>query len=83
MAVNGVGQLGVGDEGIGTLSVLNGGSVAVGNVGTFLSNGTTFTSGGIGIGVSAGASGTITVSGTGSQLRRRTGFRLGAAGRAR
>jgi T5SS/PEP-CTERM-associated repeat protein len=80
LAVNGVGQMGVGNEGVGTLSVLNGGSVAVGNVGTFLSNGTTFTSGGIGIGISAGASGTITVSGTGSQLSSLNGISVGRGG---
>jgi T5SS/PEP-CTERM-associated repeat protein len=80
MAVNGVGQLGVGDQGAGTLSVLNGGSVAVGNVGTFLANGTNFTGGGIGLGVSAGASGAITVSGTGSQLSSLNGISVGRGG---
>src|ERR1019366_2145838 len=39
IANNGIGFLNIGQAGAGILSVLNGGSVAVGNVGTFFNNG--------------------------------------------
>ena len=80
LASNGVGGLGVGVLGSGTLSVLNGGSVAVGALGTFYNNGTTFNSGGIGVGQSAGANGTVIVSGAGSQLSTLNGMAVGKGG---
>lgn len=80
LANNGIGFLGVGNGGIGTVSVLNGGSVAVGNNGTFLSNGTTQISGGIGLGQNAGNTGTLVVSGAGSQLSTLNGMAVGKSG---
>ena len=77
--VNGVGFLPVGDPGQGALNVLNGGTVLIGNVGTFMSNGTTFTAGGIGIGYSS-AGGTVTVAGAGSQLITYGGMTVGHGG---
>lgn len=81
--------IGVGDAGSGTLSVLNGGSVAIYGGGTFFSNGTTFTSaGGIGVGQTAGASGTVIVSGTNpatgapSELSSVNGMAIGKSGQA-
>jgi len=82
LANNGIGCANVGLAGSGTLSVLNGGSVAIGNVGTFFNNGTTFTEGGIGIGISLGATGTVTVSGAGSQLSSQDGMTVGRFGQA-
>ena len=74
--------LGNGVSANGTLSVLNSGSVAINGGGTFLSNGTTFTSaGGIGVGQSAGATGTIVVSGAGSQLSSVNGMAIGKLGK--
>jgi T5SS/PEP-CTERM-associated repeat protein len=79
MAANGVGFLNVGNGGSGSLSVLNGGSVEVGATGTFYSNGTTFTGGGIAVGHSVGSSGTLTV-GPGGQLTDAAGIDVGRAG---
>ena len=79
-AANGVGYLNVGYAGDGTLSVLNGGTVAIGAAGTFLSNGTSFTGGGLGIGQSAAAAGTVTVSGTASRLTDLGGIAVGKGG---
>ena len=73
--------LGYGENASGTLSVLNGGTVAIYGGGTYLSNGTSFpATGGIGIGKSAGASGTIVVSGSGSELSSLNGAAVGQSG---
>ena len=80
LASSGVGFAVVGQAGSGSLLVLNGGSVAIGATGTFLSNGTNFTAGGIGIGRSLGATGTLTVSGAGSQLSTLGGMSVGQQG---
>ncbi len=80
IANNGTGFLAVGQSGAGVLSVLNGGSVAVGNVGTFDNNDTTFTAGGIGIGNSLGATGTLNVNGAGSEVSTADGISIGRAG---
>ncbi len=80
LASNGVGFLEVGDGGSGTLSVLNGGSVALGALGTFLSNGSIITGGGMGVGQSAGANGTVIVSGAGSQISTLDGISVGKGG---
>jgi T5SS/PEP-CTERM-associated repeat protein len=77
---NATSGLGVGRSGPGTLSVLNGGTVLIGGLLTYLSNGTTATGGGIGVGQSAGASGTILVSGAGSWLSSDDGMSVGQAG---
>ncbi|HVC59617.1 MAG TPA: Hint domain-containing protein [Acetobacteraceae bacterium] len=62
------GYLDVGLSGAGALTVTNSGTVDVGNVGTFLSNGTTYTAEGIGVGYSLGSSGTLTVENSGVLL---------------
>ncbi len=71
------GYLQVGRLGSGTLNIA-GGTVSVGNTGTFLSNGTTFTGGGIGVGSSAGASGTINI--TAGLLTTTNGIGVGKGG---
>ena len=57
------GYLDVGLYGTGALTIGVGGTVTVGNVGTFISNGATFTGGGIGIGHHTGSSGSLSVVG--------------------
>ncbi|MGA3400036.1 MAG: hypothetical protein ABSC95_12520, partial [Acetobacteraceae bacterium] len=74
------GYLAIADGGQASLSVVNGGTVSVGNVGTFLSNGTTITGGGIGVGYNGGNVGVITVSGAGSELLTQDGMALGKGG---
>jgi T5SS/PEP-CTERM-associated repeat protein len=74
------GVLEVGYAGSGSLTISAAGTVEVGNTGTFLNNGTTFTSGGVGIGVDALSSGTVTVDGVGSQLTSLGGMGVGDAG---
>ena len=64
-ASHGAGFADVGQSGSGTLSVLAGGSVALGSLGTFMSNGTTFFGGGMGVGQNGGSSGTVIVDGDG------------------
>lgn len=71
------GYLNISTGGQALLSVTNGGTVRVGNVGTFLSNGTNITGGGIGVGYTAGAAGTIVVDGAGSLLNVNNGIGLG------
>ena len=74
------GYLNVSVGGQATLSVTNGGTVnvgAIGALGTFLSNGSSVVGYGIGVGYTAGASGTIEVSGLGSQLTDNDGMNLG------
>jgi T5SS/PEP-CTERM-associated repeat protein len=80
LADNGVGYLDVGLAGSGTLAVLSGGRVDVGNLGTFLSNGTALVAGGIGIGQSITSSGTVLVSGAGSKLSTSYGVTVGRRG---
>ncbi len=86
IAVNGVGFMSVGLAGAGSLSILNGGSVEIGNVGTILNNGTTLITGGIGVGHSAAATGSVIVSGTNpaggtsSQLTLLDGISVGQDG---
>ena len=66
--------------GSGTLSVLAGGSVELGSLGTFISNGTSFTGGGIGVGQNAGSSGTVVVDGAGAELSTLNGIAVGKSG---
>jgi T5SS/PEP-CTERM-associated repeat protein len=84
LAYNGVaGGLSVATSGAGTLSVLNGGTVTVGAPLTYLngnSAGTSVTTGGIGIGQTSGATGTILVSGAGSELSTQDGMSVGKGG---
>ena len=81
LAANGVGGgIGVGRLGSGVLSVISGGSVAIGANGTFLSNGTTAIFGGIGVGQTAGATGTILVSGANSGISLLAGMSVGQGG---
>ena len=75
------GGLSVGDTGQGALLVEAGGTVDMGSVGTFLSNGTTYTSGGIGIGYT-GDSGTVVVAGAGAVLSTLNGIAVGRGGAA-
>ena len=79
-AVNGVGGIAVGNNGNGMLSVLSGGSIALGATGTFLTNGTNTTFGGMGIGQQIGSTGTVVVSGAGSNISTMTGIAVGRAG---
>ena len=74
------GYLDVSFGGAASLSVLSGGTVNVGTTGTFLSNGTTVTGGGIDVAMAAGAAGTITVSGAGALLTDKGGIAVGKAG---
>ena len=75
----GAGALSVGAGGSGSLAVLNGGTVAAGSGGSFLSSGTTLA---MPFGVAAGQSGSgaITVSGTGSVLLTPGALILGGGG---
>ena len=76
------GFLNVGDAGNGTLAVSNGGTVEVGNTATFVTNGSTVVGGGIAVGISAGATGTISV-GSGaaaSELTTPAGLGVGLGG---
>ncbi|MBV8613857.1 MAG: hypothetical protein JOY66_08820, partial [Acetobacteraceae bacterium] len=75
----GAGALSVGAGGSGTLAVLNGGTVAAGSGGSFLSGGTALA---MPFGVTAGQSGSgaITVSGTGSVLLTPGALILGGGG---
>jgi T5SS/PEP-CTERM-associated repeat protein len=74
------GFLDVGLAGTGMLTVTNGGTVALGSSGTFLANGTSFTAGGINLGGSAGASGTLVVSRAGALVTDQAGMNIGQAG---
>ncbi len=71
------GYLSVGASGSGTLDIAAGGTVAVGGVGTFVSNGVSYVTGGIGIGHYAGSAGTVTVGGL---LTTDGGIGVGQAG---
>lgn len=72
------GYLDVGFYGAGTLDISAGGTVAVGGVGTFVSNGSTYTGGGIGIGHRGGSSGALNV--TGGVLTSGAGIGVGEGG---
>ena len=74
------GYLNVAQSGPGALSILAGGTVNVGSTGTFVTNGTTSTGGGIGVGYAAGSGGTIMVDGTGSVLKSLGGLAVGRVG---
>jgi len=74
------GGISVGNAGSGTLLVLNNGTVAIAQRGTYLSNGSTLAFGGILVGLSAGATGTVMVSGAGSELSSLDGMTVGNAG---
>ena len=75
------GYLAAADGGQGALFIEAGGTVNVGNVGTFISNGTASTGGGIGLGYTGGT-GTIMVSGAGALLTTEDGISVGRGGQA-
>ncbi len=74
------GFLEVGRLGYGNLSVLNGGTVLAGALGSFFGSGSSFAAGGIQIGQSAGATGSILVSGASALLSTQDGIAIGNAG---
>ena len=73
------GFLEVGSQGNGALTISNGGTVEVGNTGTFVSNGSTLTGGGIGIARHTGSTGTVTVE-SGGLLSSLGGLSVGRGG---
>jgi T5SS/PEP-CTERM-associated repeat protein len=68
LASAGVGYLGIGVAGSGTLDVLAGGTVAVGTTVSFLNDGSTISAAGVGVGDDATSNGTVAVIGAGALL---------------
>lgn len=77
--VNG-GFLDVGLAGAGSLTVGSFGTVAVGNGGTFSNNGTAFSGSGIIVGLSATATGVLTIGGLGALVTDGGGLTIGHSG---